>query len=152
MTVPRAEKAYEKHAWILLFVFGILWLVYGFYLFIGTPEASIAFESRAGIAWSELVASSPRVAEAVTYIIRFAGILLVALSIFGIAVSVKSYRRGERWAWYTCWSLPALGGAFLALDVRSGAAGSYAIFFDILYLILPLPGLLLPYRKFFPRA
>ncbi len=150
MSVPRVEKAYEKHAWILLFVFGILWLIYGFYLFIGTPEASIGFESRTGIAWSELVASSPRVAEAVTYIIRFAGIMVVVLGIFVIAVSLKSYRRGERWAWYTFWTLPVFPGIDLALEV-SGGVGSVALLWDGPLLIIPLLGLLLPIRKFFPR-
>lgn len=144
------EKGYEKHAWIILFFFGILWLMYSFYLFIGSPEASIAFESRAGIAWSELVASSPGVADAVTYIIRFAGITLGALSIFVIAASLTSYRRGERWAWYTFWTLPVLPGIDLALEV-SGGVGSVALLWDGPLLIIPLLGLLLPYRKFFPK-
>ena len=153
MSVPRVEKAYEKHAWIFLFVFGILWLLYGFFLFIiPTPEGSTPFESIAGIPWSELVASSARVANLLIYLTRAFGVLALVASIFIIAVSAKSYRRGERWAWYTSWSLPVLGGTFLALDVSSGAGGNYyALFYDALYLILPLPGLLLPYRKFFPR-
>ena len=152
MAEPRVEKAYEKHAWIFLFVWGILWLLYGFFLFIiPTPELSTPFESIAGIPWSELVASSPRVANVLIYLTRGFGVLALVASIFFIAVAAKSYRRGERWAWYTAWSLPVLGGTFLALDVSSGAGGSYALFYDALFLILPLAGLLLPYRKFFPK-
>jgi len=152
MSSPRVEKAYSKHAWIFLFVFGILWLLYGFsLLIIPTPELSTPFESIAGIPWSELVASSPRVANVLIYLTRALGVLALLASIFIIAVSAKSYRRGERWAWYISWLLPVLGGTFLALDVSSGAGGSYVLFYDALFLILPLPGLLLPYRKFFPR-
>src|SRR5713226_598410 len=107
MTLPRTEKAYEKYAWILLFVLGISNLIAAFIFLITPPgtggPATGELEAVTGMKWSELVASNPQAAnligEVVIYAQRILGAFLLSLAVFNIAVSLKSYRRGEKCAW-----------------------------------------------------
>ncbi|HLB68463.1 MAG TPA: hypothetical protein VJN63_08375, partial [Thermoplasmata archaeon] len=67
------------------------------------------------------------------------------------AICLRSYRRGERWAWYALWVLPlnfVIGLQGLVLSLRVGAP---PLFVPLLFVIISLLGLLLPYRKFFPK-
>ena len=81
-----------------------------------------------------------------------------------MAISATAYRRGEKWAWYALWSIPAMFIGFLALWINAGATltilallGGRGVLeeglpiFEFL-LTLSLLALLLPYRKFFPKS
>jgi len=127
MTVPRVEKAYEKHAWILLFVLGIGTLV-------------VAFSS---LASGEIEGRFPGPVE-------FAG-ALGGWGIFIIVVSRTSYRKGERWAWYVSSYLPVAYATFVVYDFSLGGSRAQFAVLPASFLIIALLGLLLPYRKFFPR-
>ncbi|MBI2127256.1 MAG: hypothetical protein HYU02_08120, partial [Thaumarchaeota archaeon] len=73
MAVPRQEKAYEKYAWIILFLaIGILGLTIGPYLALmgalnlphpGPQE----LEYYTGMTWDEIVARSPGVASLILF-------------------------------------------------------------------------------------
>ncbi len=151
----RAEKAYEKYAWIILFALSAAFLIFAFtaILFgvglssfpVGIPGGPDATKSITGRTWDEIVTGSPGIVNLIRGISRVFGLALLGFSAFGMAISGVSYRKGERWAWYVSWYLPAFliglaihesGGAFLAMP--------------ILFLIVALLGLFLPYRRFFP--
>src|SRR5690349_2463538 len=108
MAPPRAEKLYEKYAWTLFFVLGIINLIAALIFLISPPgtggPATGEFGAVIGMRWSELVASNSQAAnligEAVVYSERVLGAFLLSLAVVVIAVSLKSYRRGEKWAWY----------------------------------------------------
>ena len=155
MTLPRAEKAYEKHAWIILFAIATIFLVFAFtaILFgfglsafpVGIPGGPDATKSLTGRTWDEIVTESPGIVNLIRAISRVFGYALLGFSVFGMALSGLGYRKGERWTWYVLWYLPAFltglaihefGGGFLAMPV--------------LLLIVSFLGLFLPYRKFFP--
>jgi len=146
----RREKAYEKHAWIIFLVIGIFQLVtaLGSTFTAGEVEWSSRFQSITGTTWDSLKASSPSIFKFIALVNTEGGILRVTLAILFIGISLKSYRKGERWAWYLFWlSLVALT-ANLGVNEIYGVSivGFFAPFF-VLYLL----GLLLPYRKFFPK-
>ncbi len=61
-----------------------------------------------------------------------------------MAISLTSYRRGDRWAWYTLWTIPAFTVLLYALQLVDPQV-------DWLFAAISLVGLLLPYRKFFPK-
>ncbi len=127
MPLPRTEKTYEKYAWILLFVLGIFNLIAAF-IFLITPgtggSATGELEAVTGMKWSELVASNPQAAkligEVVIYAQRILGAFLLSLAAFSIAVSLKSYRGGEKWAWYAFLVLPVSLGVRAATDISFG--------------------------------
>jgi hypothetical protein len=78
------------------------------------------------------------------------GLLKLSWSFFVLAITLTGYRRGEKWAWYTMWSVPVLlicNALFSA--IFTGDASQMLQFIPIT--IITLLGLLLSYRKFFPR-
>ncbi len=76
MEVPRTEKAYEKYAWIILLVIGIYWLGLGITYQKGSVYVTTDFA---------------------VWLLRT---LFLGMGIFGVAITLRPYRRGEQWAWY----------------------------------------------------
>ncbi len=127
MTFLRGEKAYEKYTWALLFAVGLVLLIYGMAVFAFGPFGP--FGSR----------------DPEDY--RSFGSTTVALGVIVTAMSGVSYRRGEMWAWYALWAVPALSFVILASHWILGRIAWLHLFL----LVVALLGLLLPYRKFFPK-
>jgi len=103
-----------------------------------------------GMSLSELEASYPEANELVRFLYGAIGMLKTSWSLLVLAITLTGYRWGEKWAWYTLWLVPAL-------LVGSGLVNS-AFLGDVNEMLQWLPittvslvGLLLPYRKFFPR-
>lgn len=151
MALVREERAYEKFAWVIPFAMGLFFLVSMvatlFYPMILT-EAEHAVESLTGSTFSQLAASSPGVANYIYYLIRILAIFSAGLGAFFMVVSATAYRKGEAWAWYLTWVVPVL---FL-LDLSNDyLAFGYVDFGSMVIAAIVVVGLLLPYRKFFPR-
>lgn len=151
MTPLRVEKAYEKHAWILLFAVGAVSFIYTVFQLATGPSAHQDLQPIAGMSWDELSSANPRVAGYIDFIYR--GLYAHgALTFFVMAVSLKSYRRGEKWSWHTVWSFPVLVAVLIANHARfSAQTEPTSLYFLTVLLIASLLGLLLPYRKFFPK-
>ncbi|MBI3022599.1 MAG: hypothetical protein HYY68_02590 [Thaumarchaeota archaeon] len=151
MAVPRQEKAYEKYAWTLLFATGIVGLIFAFNgIFSSTPDpgALAVFRNISGTTWEELVATNPGVADSIRHLFRIESLYLSSSGLFVTAIALKSYRRGEKWSWYVFLYLPVFFGIFAAWDLPAGGI-IWPLF--LILLIISLLGLLLPYRKFFPK-
>jgi len=144
-------RVYEKCAWVILLVLGLLWFVVGLYsVFLPEGVFETDVQSVTNMPWSELKASSPVAADFVIFTYGLLGLLKLSWSFFVLAITLTGYRRGEKWAWYTMWSIPvllvsnALFSAIFTSDV------SQTLQFIPITTISVL-GLLIPYRKFFPR-
>ncbi len=144
MTSPRKEKAYEKHAWLFLFALGAFFLILGsVWLSMGlralTPSGTL---SELG-PLNATVKNFGTLADYIKLITSVLGLVELSFSFFIMATALKSYRKGEKWAWYVFWSPPALAVTSTFLFGLS--------FETTIILVLSLLGLLLPYRKFFPK-
>ncbi len=137
MTAPRAEKAYEKYAWIIFFVVGVLTTIGGVLILV----------QFALLPQPELEARLPGIKIFVGKFGREIAILQLGWGILITAIARVSYRHGERWAWYVLWTVPLI---YLAAIANNASVGQFDRF-AIPPTILALLGLLLPYRKFFPR-
>jgi hypothetical protein len=115
---PRKERAYEKHAWIILLAIGVFWTLLG-------------------------VTYGQSVYVTTQYAVWLIRTLLVGMGIFGVAITLRPYRRGEKWAWFVLWYWPA------HLIIHSVAFGTYPI--DGTLAFVTFLGLALPVRKFFPQ-
>ncbi len=135
LTKGMPERAYEKYAWILLFASGTISLISALRnILLPTP-------SNSGL---------PAIGGQVT------GSFILGMNVFSVAIILKAFRRGERWAWYVLWFNPVLWiSHFIVLGLQGhwSDAGVFDLDIDVILLltILSLIGLLLPYRKFFPR-
>lgn len=127
-----SEKAYEKHAWILLFAVGMIILVVGGGdLILGeSPDPTPNF-------------------TAPSFFVRAVGVVQLGFSILILALAGMPYRRGEKWSWYISWSIPAV---LLGLATINRVGGGTVWPIQLVSLLVALLGLLLPYRKFFPRS
>ena len=148
------ELKREKYGWVVFLCLGLLWLV------VGLIQASAAFKMEeltekdaqhvAGMSLSELDASSPMAYVMIRWLYGNLGLLKIGWSFFLIAVTLTGYRKGEKWAWYTLWIAPVqLVGAGIFNSVFFGDISEMYQWFPIT--TISLIGLLLPYRKFFPK-
>ena len=159
MANTRAIKPYEKYAWILLFAFWALHLVLSARDFFPTlqdvclpcaPGGQTAILSSTGLTWGQLSSTNPRFANFLASTLVDDGISGVGLAIFGMIVSLTSFRRGEKWAWYVSWSMP-IGILAAQLNVYQLTGSTMVIILTVVFVILSLAALFLPYRQFFPK-
>jgi hypothetical protein len=159
MANSRAPKTYEKYAWILLFLFWALHLLLSVRDFFPSlqdfclaclPGAKTAIQSSTGMNWSQLASTNPKFAGFLASTLSDDGISGVGLAIFGMIVSLTSFRKGEKWAWYVSWSMPiGILAAQLNLYVLTGSA--MVIVLATVFILASLLALFLPYRRFFPK-
>ncbi len=144
MTSARSEKAYEKYAWVLLFVSSALFLptsVFFIHSFFVMPYVVTTGDL------SNVLGGSPPIATWIRGIFRDTAIAQLGIAIFGMSIAAVSYRRGERWAWYALWYLPVVFLAYIGSQVVLGNSVAP----PTVLLIISLLGLLLPTRRFWPR-
>ena len=144
-------KFYEKYAWVILLAVGLLWLVVGF-VAVFQPEGIFEGDAQSvtNMPWSELKASSPIAADFVIFVYGQMGLLKISWTFFVLAITLTGYRRGEKWAWYFMCSVPVflLSDALFSV-IYIGDISQTLSFIPIT--AITLLGLLLPYRRFFPK-
>jgi hypothetical protein len=143
------SKGYQERAWILLFIVGIVEVVIAFAYMAGVNLDPPLFQSMLGQSLSSFSSSSPNAGAAITFLLQLAGGILLGFGVFVVAVSYVPYRKFERWAWYVMWILPILLTISVVGDYAKGGEGWItATVLDF----VSLAGLLLPFRKFFPKG
>lgn len=151
-----SEKAFERNAWILLFIVGAgLLLAAAINGLAGHPLASgLGFvRGNLGMSWDELAAADPDVARMVVGFTRMAMVFAFAYAVVFLVVIATSYRAGRRWAWWAAWSCPAvlLGYAAVATTYHGWGRSGWKFGFGYGFVALAILGLLLPIRHFFPK-
>jgi hypothetical protein len=148
------EKLYEKYAWILLFTIGIFVLVGGVPHTIGINTDPETVERIIGMTLNEFKVSSPGFFDLYNFYFRFGGLSDLGVAFFIMAISLTAYRKGEKFAWYVMWFVPAyfVGCAAITVSTTTTSVESFiSLLLPItVFVILSLLGLFLPYRKFFP--
>lgn len=76
--------------------------------------------------------------------LKLSGSLVIGMSILGIVIIINAYRKGHRWSWYACWAYPL----FFLLHI----IGFGTFMPDIIFLLLSLVALWLPYKIFFNKT
>src|SRR5260221_10177407 len=142
------ERAYEKHAWIIIFVFGLLAVIAAPINLLGTPPNPPSPESTTGLTLDQMSTRIPGVRDYIGGISRQLGNFMLAMGVLIMGIAAVPYRKGEKWAWYISWIFPILLGIQLA---NSFATGGFLWQLDFAFLFVMLAGLFMPFRKFFPK-
>src|SRR5215217_5967632 len=79
---------------------------------------------------------------------RAIGVASIGMGLFGLLITLITYRRRERWAWFALWYYPLFWTAHLVGGLPPGKDHVH----QIVFIVLSLLGLLLPVREFFPRS
>ena len=74
------------------------------------------------------------------------GISGVGLAVFGMIVSMTSYRNGEKWAWYVSWSMP-IGILAAQINVYELTGSIMVIYLAAAFTIVSVLALLLPHTE-----
>ena len=143
------EKIYEKYAWIVFFAIGAMFLVSAVPHALGFNTDPALVESIAGTTIDGLKASNPMFFNLYNFYFSGGGLSDLGFAFFLIVISTTAYRRGDKWAWYSFWFVPAFFLGFVALSLTLESSSSL-IPPLMVFIILSLVGLLLPFRKFFP--
>lgn len=147
-TVQETDKFYHKYAWIVLFAIGVLVAITGMVHAAGINTDPATAEEVLGMALSEVEGSNPGFFDLYMFYFRFGGLSDVGFGFLVAAISATAYREGRKSAWYTLLSVPVFFGASAALFYDNGVSAIP----PIVFVILALLGLFLPFRKFFPSA
>lgn len=144
----RIVKGYEKHTWFILFIFGFLMVIASPINLRGAPPNPPSPESMTGLTLDEISARVPGITGYISGISRQLGNFMLLAGALMMGIAANPYRRGEKWAWYVSWILPV---SLIIQIINSLATGGFLWEVDLASLLVILAGLLLPYRKFFPK-
>jgi hypothetical protein len=124
-TIIQQEIRLLKISWISLLATGIGILGFGI---IVTAYPQIAGPTEEGL-------------------LRAIGVATTGMGIFGVMITLRAYRRKEKWAWFTLWYYPI----FWTIHLAGGLPPGNDHIHQIVFIVISLLGLLLPVRQFFSR-
>ena len=152
MSTP-AEKAYAKHAWVIFFVFGLLSVVTGIAIVAGFLPNPPSPESTTGLTMDQIAAQVPGINAYISGLARQLGNFMVGMGVLLTGVAAVPLRRGETWAWYACGIMPVVivGQLANSFAISNFTSGGFLWQLDLASLLVVLAGLLVSYRKFFPK-
>jgi hypothetical protein len=142
------EKAYQKYAWVILFLLSIL-LVVNIVIVAGVVDHASEFQEDTGVTWQELMAAYPGVANAYVLNQQLLYVGFTSLALFALVITYFGVRHGYRWAWFAMW-LFAVTLALTAILFNPSKRPDPGIVYAGFAMVTVI-GLLLPIRKFFPK-
>lgn len=156
----KSETFSERHAWKVLFGVSLILGLFGAGDMLGGASdlqngETIMMHSLTDMSWNELQAASPNAAHLIDMKFRTDGATLAAFAVLSAAICLTGFRRGQRWAWYALWALPAwlaLTVFFVFNAVKHPRYGTPVpvISGSILFVVCAI-FLALSYRKFFKK-
>ena len=140
-------KAYERYAWIIFFVYGLLpVMIAPIHLLSGLPPDPPSPEGMTGLTLDEIAVRIPGIIGYIRSISVQLFNFMLAMGVLVMAIAAVPYRKGEKWAWYAFWILPTN----LVIQLAN-SRGGFRWQVDLAFIFVILIGLIIPYRKFFPR-
>lgn len=95
----------RNSGWML--IFGVAFLQTLSSTFLLAFSGSQTFEADTGVAWSELSSTFPTVATQFTIVQGASLVATLAVGVLSLAITYFALRKGQRWAWFAAWILPA---------------------------------------------
>ncbi|MBU0660648.1 hypothetical protein KKG22_00545 [Patescibacteria group bacterium] len=146
------ERFYEKYAWVIFLIIGVMVLAGGIPHMLGNNTDPALVETISGQTIEELKTSSPMFFNLYNFYFSGGGLSDIGVAFFLIVISTFAFKTGQKWSWYSFLFVPLffIGWLFLILPLPDQAQSSMFTPL-IVFIILSILGLLLPFRKFFPK-
>jgi hypothetical protein len=134
---------WRREAWLVLLIADASLLLWGALAALiphtlpGPGGAAIlpaGYEGYTNGSWQQLAAEAPSTAGYITLLFRMYGIYIVAFSILAMAIAAQSFRRGERWTWWTLLAGNTI--AFISAMAYDRIVGAIGPFEMLEYLVL----------------
>lgn len=138
---------FQKHAWLIFFVMGVGALLGAPILLLGNPPDPPSPATVTGLTKNELAERIPGLPRYISSISRQLGNFILAFGVLLVAIAAVPFRKAERWAWYALWVVPVM---LLIQFINSDFGLGWWL--DLGLVPVTLAGLLLPYRRFFPKG
>lgn len=146
------EKFYEKYAWIIFILIGVVVLLGAIPHAFGFNTDPTLVQTISGKTINELKVSNPMFFNLYNFYFTGGGLSDLGFAFFLIVISATAYRIRQKWAWYAFWFIPVYFSSWIVLCSTLPFESSSSLIPPLaLFTILSLIGLLLPFRKFFPR-
>lgn len=146
------EKFYEKYAWIIFIAIGVIVLLGAIPHTFGLNTDPTLVQTISGKTIGELKVSNPMFFNLYNFYFIGGGLSDLGFAFFLIVISATAYRLRQKWAWYAFWFVPAYFLSWVVLSSTLPLESSSSLIPPLtVFIILSLIGLLLPFRKFFPR-
>lgn len=113
----------RQRAWWVLVLFAFVLVLFGLTDIAGGVAADPGITlGLSGMTLAEVEAAGPTAFRLYDFTTRTQGLALLVMGGLLAAILLIPYRRGERWAWYAAWSVPAWAMAVLAMYLVAGTA------------------------------
>ena len=146
------EKFYEKYAWVIFLIIGVIVIAGGLPHSLGFNTDPTLVQTISGTTIDELKVLNPMFFNLYNFYFSGGGLSDLGFAFFLIVISLTAYRMAQKWAWYTFWFIPGYFLAWIALSSTLSPASQSSLLPPlIIIIVLSLAGLLLPFRKFFPK-
>ena len=118
----------QRHAWWGLVVMSVIVGLFGVTDVIGgvTADPGIPL-GLTGMTLGELEADSAQAYRLLDFMVRAGGVHLIVMGGLMTAVLLFAFRRGQRWAWWAMWTLPAWAASVFVLNFAYGVAPGQAL-------------------------
>jgi hypothetical protein len=151
----REENFFERSAWLLFLVIGVLEILFGWGdMIVGVENDPAILISITGRTPAELKAQDPMFYAAMDHQQKVIGQILWITGALIAIISLTAFRHGARWAWFTFWLIPvsmALG-LLSSYNIRlPGESLAPPFYLASLFAILTIVWLALSYRKYWSR-
>ena len=152
MKILTNEKFYEKYAWVVFLIIGVMVLAGAIPHTLGINTDPTLVQAISGKTIDELKISNPMFFNLYNFYFRGGGLSDLGFAFFLIVISLFAYRQGQKWAWYAFWFIPVYFLTWVALSLNLPSASQSSLLPPLIVIIvLSLAGLFLPFRKFFPK-
>lgn len=149
----KQEKFYVKYAWLIFLIIGIMIAIGGLPHMLGLNTDPALVEAISGETIEGLNASNPEHFNLYDFYFRSGGLSDLGVAFFMITITIFAYRKGEKWAWFALWFVPVFFLSFIFLSLKLPPAGKSTMLPPlVVFTTISTLGLLLPVRKFFPKA
>lgn len=139
------ERWYTRYAWVWFALVSGLVLPLTVLMLID-PSSGAATWARFGYEMPASVANSAPAIEYVEFIAHWAASTTTGFDLFGLAIAVTAFRRGERWAWLVFWYWPVMF-SFHFFSYQSTFRYS-----QLVWLVVSVGALVASYRKAWERS